>query len=223
MATAASKTATTEYASGDFPNLNSALSAFQSTIPVPTKDSSADAGKYTYGYASLDALVPVIFPRLSAVGLAYVAVPDVNEQGVFGLRAKLVHTSGEEVGGFYPLGSPNAPAQAIGSAISYARRYALLSLTGVAPTGEDDDGASAQKSPPAAANTDRKEAPGSTGAQAKVTALLNDPTSLVTGDDANAVMGEIAPGKTPGEWTAKHLTECLARLEALNTERKASK
>ena len=58
----------------------------------------------------------------------------------------LRHTSGGEDGGEYPLPSANTPAQQMGSAITYARRYCLLAVTGVAPEDEDDDGASA---PPA--------------------------------------------------------------------------
>ena len=212
-----------QYASGTYDNLNSALSAFQSTIPVPVKDSSADAGKYSYGYASLDALVPLIFPRLAAVGLAYAAAPDINDAGVFGLRAKLVHTSGEEFGGFYPLGNPNAPAQAIGSAISYARRYALLSLTGVAPTGEDDDGAAAQSAPPAVSRAEKAPLKGPQAAQASVSEFLNDESNKVTGEDANRIMKDVAPDKDAGQWTASDLNKGLTLLKELSEERKAAK
>lgn len=215
---AETKAKTTKY-----DNIESALVAFQSDIPVPTKDSSADTGKYSYDYASLDKLTPLIFEKLTAVGIAYVTAPDVREDGVFGLRARLVHESGSEIGGFYPLGNPNNPAQAIGSAITYARRYALLALTGVAPTGEDDDGAAAstaQASAPAAA-TKAPARQNSVGAlREELGALIENSNGVVSGEDANAYLAEIAPGKSPGEWTAANLTKAKEHLTQLIADRK---
>lgn len=202
-----------------------ALVAFQSDIPKITKDGTADTGKYKYDYATLDKLVDELFPKLTAVGLAYTAVPDVREDGVFGLRAKLLHESGEEIGGFYPLGNPNNPAQAIGSSISYARRYALLSLTGVAPAGEDDDGAAgsaAQAAAPVAAPP-AKAATSASVLREEMGALITNSGGLVTGEDANAIMDEITGGKTPAQWTATHLKTGKEKVEALIKERKEAK
>lgn len=202
-----------------------ALVAFQSDIPKIAKDGTADTGKYKYDYATLDKLVEVLFPKLTAVGLAYTTVPDVREDGVFGLRAKLLHESGEEISGFYPLGNPNNPAQAIGSAISYARRYALLSLTGVAPAGEDDDGAAAQTAQAAnpVASTPAKAPSNASTLREEMGEMINSSGGVVTGEDANAVMNEITGGKTPNQWTATHLKAGKEKIAALIAERKASK
>jgi len=60
---------------------------------------------------------------------------------VVSVRTRLVHASGEyledDVSTMLPTGDP----QAVGSAITYLRRYALQSVVGVAP--EDDDGEAA--------------------------------------------------------------------------------
>ena len=218
MAAATSKTT--------YPGINAALVAFQSVIPKVAKDATADTGKYSYGYATLDKLVEVIFPLLTNVGIAYVTAPDVRESdGIFGLRAKLVHESGEEIGGFYPLGNPNNPAQAIGSSISYARRYALLSLTGVAPAGEDDDGAAGSA---AQAQNPVTEAP--VAAPSNAAALRNEmgemitgSEGVVTGEDANAVMEKITGGKAPAQWTVTDLKKGKVEIEKLIKERKAAK
>ena len=45
-----------------------ALVAFQSDMPKVAKDATAKAGAYSYDYATLDRLVEIIFPRLTAVG-----------------------------------------------------------------------------------------------------------------------------------------------------------
>lgn len=58
----------------------------------------------------------------------------------------LIHTSGEYLESeacVLPVEKPSA--QAVGSAISYARRYSLAAFLGVAAGTEDDDGAAASK------------------------------------------------------------------------------
>lgn len=199
-----------------YPTLAAALVAFQADIPVPTKDSSADTGKYSYDYASLDKLTPLIFEKLTAVGLAYTAAPDLTEVG-FGLRAQLIHESGESIGGFYPLGSPNNPAQAIGSAITYARRYALLALTGVAPTGEDDDGARATDAQSKATTayapvSGGKETPDSV--RAEMGELIESSGGKVSGDDANEIMATVTNRKPVANWTLTDLKKGRDALKA---------
>jgi len=213
MTEAKPKTTGTKY-----PNLASALVAFQADIPVPTKGSEAKMGTYSYDYASLDALTPVIFKKLTDVGLAYTAAPDLTEIG-FGLRAQLLHESGESISGFYPLGNPNNPAQTIGSAITYARRYALLALTGVAPTGEDDDGAKATEAQgralatAATATASGKETPD--GVRAEMGAIIEGSGGTVTGEDANDVMAEVTGNKPAANWTLTDLKKGRDALKAL--------
>lgn len=210
----------------DFPNLATALVAFQSNLPKIRRTETAKVGTYSYDYASLDKITPIIFKELSAVGLAYTAAPTVID-GTFGLYAQLVHTSGEAIGGLYPLGNPNARAQDIGSAITYARRYALLALTGVQPDDEDDDGAAASDAQAAANAAEKADAaPKKETAQDfrdKIAALINDEDSLVVGDDANAVLEEVAPGKSPNQWTLTDLKKALPKLQELSDTRKGDK
>lgn len=203
-----------------YDNIVAALAAFQSEIPVPTKDSSADTGKYSYDYASLDKLTPLILPLLASVGIAYVAAPTVREDGVFVLRAELRHTSGEIIGGDYPLGNPANPAQAIGSAITYARRYALLALTGVSPSGEDDDGAKAQQAQ--AENPATAAAPKQTVTQQlrqEVGDLISNSGGKLSGEDANAILTELSGSDDANKWTAAHLREGKTKLAALLKDR----
>lgn len=54
------------------------------------------------------------------------------------LHSRLLHSSGEWIGGTLSMRSDQSTPQAIGSALTYARRYALAALVGIAP--EDDDG-----------------------------------------------------------------------------------
>ncbi|MEU7771254.1 ERF family protein [Micromonospora taraxaci] len=127
--------------------LAAALAAVQANLPEVAKGETATVptktgGTYKYSYADLAAVTRVILPRLGAVGLSWTTKPTILD-GRFVLEYKLLHTSGEAETGCYPLPDRGSP-QEIGSAITYARRYALCSVTGVAPD-DDDDAAEASR------------------------------------------------------------------------------
>lgn len=132
----------TTLAANGTPKLNEALAKFQAEAPKITKDQKAtvrsDKGNYTYAYVDLASVCAVAFPLLAKNGLSFFAKPDVLGSQ-FGMVCVLKHDSGEEERGFYPLPDKGTPQQ-VGSAITYARRYSLLMMTGLAPD-EDDDGA----------------------------------------------------------------------------------
>lgn len=127
------------------PALNAALAAVQRDLPRIDKGKTAEVptkagGKYTYTYADLADVSAQILPLLGAHGLSFTTWPTLTGNR-FVLRYELLHESGESKGGEYPLPS-DAGAQALGSAITYARRYTLCAVTGVAPD-DDDDAAAA--------------------------------------------------------------------------------
>ena len=94
---------------------------------------------YEYKYADLSSISDAILPLLGANGLAFTAFPGTGPDGKLSLRYELLHESGEAKVGYYPIGG--GTAQQLGSSITYARRYCLCAVTGVAPD-KDDDAAS---------------------------------------------------------------------------------
>jgi hypothetical protein len=141
------------------PELNKALVAFQAELPRVPKAARADLGHGPYAYADLEDVCSVVLPLLGKHGLAFTAMPMLDEAGRKVLRYALVHASGEERGGDFPL-PENVRAQDTGSAITYGRRYCLCAVTGVAPGGEDDDGKAASDAHPApAVESGRGETP----------------------------------------------------------------
>jgi hypothetical protein len=142
-------------ATGTTPKLNAALAAFQAEVPKIVKDEvgviPGKDGKqgYKYRYADLATVSAAALPVLGKHGLAFFAKPGILGTQ-FGMICKLKHSSGEEEEGFYPLPGSGS-AQQIGSAITYARRYSMLMMTGLAPAEDDDDSA--------AANTTQRYAP----------------------------------------------------------------
>jgi hypothetical protein len=135
------------------PNLNKALAAFQSGLPKIRKgeegrvSGTTKDGKpysYTYKYADLSDISPMVLTLLGAHGLSWVTRPTMIN-GAFGLAYELRHESGEMLDGVYPLHYDTLGPQDLGKEITYARRYALCAVTGIAPGDDDDDAASAQQ------------------------------------------------------------------------------
>jgi hypothetical protein len=129
------------------PNLVTALSAVQGEMPTVQKAETANVrtktgGAYQYRYASLADIHTAVLPILAKHGLAWITMPTLRTEGHrYVLLCELAHTSGESRTCEMPL--PEAcSAQDLGSAITYARRYSLCAIVGIAPD-EDDDGAAA--------------------------------------------------------------------------------
>lgn len=132
--------------------LSAALIQLQARLPRITKDATAQVGSREYAYANLASIHDAIFPLLKDCGLYWTCCPTLMD-GQFVLDYALTHVSGASAGGQYPLPVTGSPQQ-IGSAITYARRYALTAILGIAPAEDDDDGqaaetAAAQWRPPA--------------------------------------------------------------------------
>ncbi len=129
-------------------SLAEALALLMTHLPEIKKSERADVrsekGNYSYTYANLAGVSRAILPLLGEVGLSWSTKPTLNAEGKFVLAYTLRHTSGESDSGEYPLPAAGTP-QAVGGAITYARRYALCAVTGVAPEDDDDDAAAASQ------------------------------------------------------------------------------
>lgn len=100
---------------------------------------------YGYKYADLADTLDACMPHLSSVGLSLVQAATTTQRGVE-VSTLLAHSSGQWLM-IRPLHMPtgNSP-QALGSAITYARRYQGQPAIGLAA--EDDDGQKAEDTPP---------------------------------------------------------------------------
>ena len=118
--------------------LGVALSKFQGEVNNVSKDKSG----YGYKYADLAQILDVVRPLLSKHGLSVVQMPGKSESGVT-VSTMLLHSSGQWLQSETQLPMDTAAkmsaAQAAGSVITYARRYALAAALGIAQ--EDDDAA----------------------------------------------------------------------------------
>ena len=121
-------------------NVSIALVAALGELHNPDKDGTSHHGKY----ATLPAILNLVRPVLEKNQLALTQDPVSDEAGRVGCVTRIVHASGQwfEYGPFLLPGGNNA--QAAGSAETYARRYVICAVLGIAAD-EDDDGAAASK------------------------------------------------------------------------------
>lgn len=88
-------------------------------------------------YADMNSVVDAVREPFHNNGLSYSQFP-IYQDGFAGVTTILMHTSGEWIEDTLTLPVVKKDPQATGSAITYARRYALQSIAGI--PSEDDDG-----------------------------------------------------------------------------------
>lgn len=126
--------------------LLAAMLAVQAEAPTLEKDRTVTVktktgGEYTYTYTPLDSIVEKIGPLLHKNGLVWLSKPSWREGLGPTLVYKLAHApSGECEEGEMSLMLPDEDvgAQEQGSAITYARRYALVSVLNLVADADDD-------------------------------------------------------------------------------------
>ena len=123
--------------------LAEALAKAQGQIEGAKKDSANPFFKSKY--ADLASVWEACRVQLSSNGLSVTQCPEESENGI-AIETMLLHSSGQWIKSRYTMPVSKLDAQAVGSAITYARRYALSAIIGIAP--EDDDGNSAANARP---------------------------------------------------------------------------
>ena len=120
--------------------LAAALAKAQGQIEGAKKDSANPFFKSRY--ADLASVWEACRKPLSDNGLSIIQYPEESENGI-AIETMMLHSSGQWVKSRYTMPVSKIDAQAVGSAITYGRRYALAAMVGIAP--EDDDGNAAVK------------------------------------------------------------------------------
>ncbi len=124
--------------SAEINELAAALSKAQAEFTGAKKDSKNPFFKSNY--ASIESVIESTKEALAKHGLS-VSQPTEPVDGRDYVRTTLFHSSGQFVDGLYPIVlGEKKDAQAVGSATSYARRYALKGILNIAD--HDDDGES---------------------------------------------------------------------------------
>jgi hypothetical protein len=122
-------------------DLDEAISLVQQEVKKAIKDKKNPHLKNEY--ASLESIIDVLRPITSKHGISIMQYPEYDGTNYL-LRTRIAHKSGQFIISVMPLLIAIVDMQKFGSAITYARRYALSSIFCIA-TGEDDDDGEACK------------------------------------------------------------------------------
>lgn len=116
---------------------NQAFAKAQKDFPLVKK---TDANPFFKSkYAGLPSILEVVLPVLHKNGL-YLTQSPVTDGDRIGIKTMILHTeSDESLEGTFTVNLAKNDPQGAGSAITYCRRYALVSMLGL-NVDEDDDG-----------------------------------------------------------------------------------
>lgn len=129
-------------------------------------------------YSTLASVWEAARPPLAAHGLAVVQSPTLVHAGedlwLVEVKTLLLHASGQWLEDSLAVPVVALNAQAVGSAVSYAKRYQLQSILGIAPTdADDDDGNAAVGSQP---DDDASAAPRAKSKKTPATPVVTETT-----------------------------------------------
>jgi ERF superfamily len=198
-------------AQGELTNPEKALTA---TIRSPT----LREGEKTFRYASLASGLDIVRKCLGQHEIATVQTTTIDQQsGQIGLTTLLAHASGEWISSDWPVCpiSETATPHRMGAALSYARRYALIALVGIA--GEDDLDAPDLAAEPSAVvlvaadtgkgtENGRKSANGSIHKPRQPKPLLGAEPSAALRDQLIAEVADLTDGDNLALWAHRRLS-----------------
>lgn len=144
-------------------------------------------------YADINSVLEAIIKPLNSNGIC-VLQPIVIDNGIALIKTILLHSSGEQIDSLTPIISKdNTDAQKFGSAVTYARRYALQSICSIGA--EDDDGNLASK--------------------VKNTTQENKPILMLGSDNFNNCKKSLSNGYTLEQIKAKYSLSVQVQQELL--------
>ena len=124
--------------------LAQAMLDFRVNVDSVTKDSTNPF--FNSGYTSYNAVRETINPTLDMLGIVVIQAPMILEGiDVLNTKVYMAHNPSDFICSNIRLLMPKNDMQQLGGAITYAKRYSLVSLFGLAE--EDDDGNKASEHP----------------------------------------------------------------------------
>lgn len=179
----------TSFMSAEINEISAALSAFQGGLKQPelskeVKVQTRSGSNYKFKYADLSTCVKAAAPSLKEHGLA---VTQIITNGL--LVTLLTHKSGQWFRSEVAIGNA-ADYQALGSAITYLKRYSYCAILGIVADSDDDANAACGNT---AEVTDRKRGTAKSQAVAQV---------AFTGEQLKQAIAELDAASTEAEYQA---------------------
>lgn len=135
--------------SDKYTNVITALHNVQQDLEIIAKDDVAKiqgkTANYTYKFTGYPKIWLAVKPLLKKYDLTVIQTPSANNDGQYGdyLMTTIFHSSGEWIQDSMRLVITRDDPQGFGSAVTFARRYALSSMLGVVT--DDDNDATTQR------------------------------------------------------------------------------
>lgn len=123
-----------------------ALLLASSELSNPKKDTKG----HNYKYATLDQILEIVKPVLKRHQIGVLQSPTGTlENDSVSIKTILFHSSGESLTEVFqiPMQIKSNPTQDFGAAVTYGKRYALLSMLAICPEDEDTDGVGSKEKP----------------------------------------------------------------------------
>lgn len=129
--------------SDEIDKIAAALVKACASVPTMLKNRTANTGQFSYSYVDLATVTAAAREMLASKNLCAIQSASSDGDDVL-IYTTLMHDSGQYLTA-HPLRLPmGKTAQQTGSAITYGRRYALVTLLGLVAE-DDDDGAKASE------------------------------------------------------------------------------
>lgn len=130
--------------SDDIKELAIALNKVQAKLKPAVRNATNPFFKASY--ADLASIWEACRPLLAENGLSVVQTSSLEGENQILLDTTLLHISGQWIGGQLLISPVRNDPQGIGSALTYARRYALSAIVGIATEDDDAEGAMSRPS-----------------------------------------------------------------------------
>jgi hypothetical protein len=195
-----------------FTKVVEALHGVQQDLEIIARDDKVKVkttkGEYSYKFTGYPTIWLAVKPLLKKYDLTVVQTPCSHYEGSMGdyLVTTIFHTSGEWIADAMRLVITRDDPQGFGSAVTFARRYALSSMLGVVT--DDDNDATTQRQ----ADGDMKK---EWVRAYTVMSKLVDPDHSPTNNDFMTFMTETY-GKHPSKILAKEHQQVLDVINAFN-------
>jgi hypothetical protein len=131
--------------SQEIKNIASALSKAQASMGGALKDASNPF--FNSSYADLESVTEAIRKPATENGLAWTQGGGCTAEGVVSVTTLVLHTSGEWIKSEVSSKPKDLGPQAVGSCITYNRRYGLQSIFGLWTTEDDGNAAEGKRAP----------------------------------------------------------------------------
>jgi hypothetical protein len=210
--------------------LASALAKAQAELINPEKSLTATIrtgrpgdGERSFRYAPLSSGLDIVRKTLGQHEIATLQTTAIDQKGMVHLTTTLAHASGEWIASDWPVCpvAETANPQRMGAALTYARRYALFTLVGIA--GEDDlDAPDLCDGPPLPSAVERSIKPtdgqsqiparlpgnghGHGGRKAKVHVTLDPEQSAASREKLLGELGNITSADLAAAWAREALS-----------------